>query len=223
MAVFAGLHAVVDRLVGELTACRAPAAGDSGPGEGAAAGGDPAARAKRAAHLSLLKGVEACTQGDPVTGVARFQEAFIQFREIGETEKASLAQKVVSLLFDRIDDERQARAAYAKARSLLEQAGMKDEAARVLVFAGDYEVARRCFPDGFRHYKAAISLCHGEGFHEIEADAQFHYARAEVSRGRLAEGRKLLAQASAAAERSEDAGLIERVREQSSDLLRSAR
>ncbi len=196
-------------------------------GRGAPAAEDAAEAARQAqaealvrqAHVALLDGAKACAAQEYVAGMHAFQQAFIAFTQAGHRDDASLTQKIIGLLFIHIKDDDQVRRACVNARGALEAAGMRDEAARILMFLGDFESDRGEFKSAAQAFKTAVHLCRTITYVDGEVDSLCRYGVSEAKRGKPAEARNLMGQAKAAAERHKRGDLIEHVDGQAEQIV----
>lgn len=174
---------------------------------------------ERKAHMALLEGVKACTTNRYVDAMDSFQAAFIAFLRAENKEDASLTQKVIGLLLIHIKDDNQVRQACMNARAALEQEGLRDEAARILMFLGDFETDRDEFRNAANAYKSAVHLCRTVQYVDGEVDSLCRYGLSEAKRGKPADARNLMGQAKAAAERHNRDDLVEHIEQQSEQVI----
>ncbi len=162
----------------------------------------------RKAHWHLLEGAKSLTARENILAMDSFQSAFIAFRDAEDLDNASLAQKVVSLLFIYMKDPNDVRQACINARSLLENSGMRDEAARVLMHLGDFEVGIKDFKRADSAYKVALNLSRAAGDHDAEVDCLCRHGMSYARRCDSGEARTLITMARTIAERHERQDLI---------------
>lgn len=179
----------------------------------------PESTVERAAYLALLEGARACTAGDHIAAMDAFQRSLVAFLQADARDDAALVQKIIGLLFMQIKDPDTVRTACANARMTLEQAGLRDEAVRVLAFLGDFETRTEAFREATNAYRAALSLVRAMGDVDGEVDVLCRYAASQTAWGRPSEGRSFLGQALKAAKEAERDDLVALVETRAAHIL----
>lgn len=149
----------------------------------------------RLAVKSLLEGLNACQGGDYRGAFDSFQAAFIAYIRADDRRSASLVQKTISLVLEKIDNPAKVRAARRNAVRMLRQAGLHDEEVRALFFLADFEAKQRDFKEAYRTYEQSLTLADSLGYFEGEAECLCRYARALKLHGRVKEFKRRLSQA----------------------------
>jgi tetratricopeptide (TPR) repeat protein len=156
------------------------------------------------AAAALLKGLEACKNDSPQIAYEAFQRAFICYLQADDRRAASLVQKTISLVLQRIQNPAKVRLALKNALRMLEIAGLKDEEARALFFLGDFEAKQRAFKDAYFYYDESLKLSREIGYPAGEAECLCRYARALGWHGRIKEVSRRLDEAAEVAKGSGD-------------------
>ena len=164
------------------------------------AGPEPGLEAVQA----LLKGLEACKNDDPQIAYEAFQRAFICYIQADDRRAASLVQKTISLVLQRIQNPAKVRLALRNALRMLQIAGLKDEEARALFFMADHEAKQREFKEAYGLYEESLKVSRELGYAAGEAECLCRYARALGWHGRIKEVSRRLDEAAEVAKQSGD-------------------
>ncbi len=162
----------------------------------------------RYATKCLLLGLEACQRDDARRAFDTFHEAFIAYMQAGDRKAASLMQKTIGLVIQKIDSPAKVRAAHKHAYRMLQQAGLRDEEARSLFLLADFEAEQAAYKDAYALYEDSLRLSRSIGYVAGEAECQCHYAWAQRGHGKVQEAQRRILEARKLAKDSGDEALI---------------
>lgn len=169
------------------------------------------AERRRYATQCMLLGLEACRRCDARRAFDTFHEAFVAFQQTGDRRAASLMQKAVGLVAQKIETPAKVRAAFIQARSLLQQAGLRDEEARTLFLLADFEGQQAAFGEAYALYEDSLRLCRSIDYVVGEVECLCRYGWTLKEHGRLDDAKRRILEARKTAQERGDEALIARV------------
>jgi len=157
---------------------------------------------KRTATAALLRGVVACQKSDTKTAFEEFQRAFIGYCQAEDRRSSALVQKTIGLLILKVNNPAKVRMALKSAQRMLRQAGLRDEEARALFFAADFEARQQAYRTAYHLYDESVRLSNDIAYTLGEVEGLCRYAMTEALRGRNKEVDRRLEEAVEAAKMS---------------------
>ncbi len=199
-----GLSGIADALKGLL------ASKDREPEVVVAAPSAEEIRAERLRYASkcLLIGLEACQRDDARRAFDTFHEAFIAYMQAGDRKAASLMQKTIGLVIQKIDSPVKVRAAHKHAYRMLQQAGLRDEESRSLFLLADFEASQAAYKDAYALYEDSLRLSRSIDYKAGEAECLCRYGWALRGHGKVQEAQKRIVEARQVAKESGDEAIM---------------
>lgn len=149
----------------------------------------------RYASKCLLLGLEACQRDDARRAFDTFHEAFVAYLQAGDRKAASLVQKTIGLVIQKIDSPAKVRAALKHAWRMLQQAGLRDEEARALFLLADFEAGQAAYKDAYALYEDSLRLSRSIGYVAGEVECLCRYAWTQRGHGKLQEAQRRMVEA----------------------------
>jgi tetratricopeptide (TPR) repeat protein len=162
----------------------------------------------RYATKCLLIGLEACQRDDSRRAFDTFHEAFIAYLQAGDRKSASLMQKTIGLIIQKIDSPTKVRAALKHAYRMLQQAGLRDEEARSLFLLADYEASQAAYKDAYALYEDSLRLSRSIDYKAGEVECLCRYGWSLKGHGKIQEAQKRLLEARQVAKDAMDDDLM---------------
>ena len=166
------------------------------------------AAAAKAARQMLFDGVEFCQNGKIKDAVDVFQDAYLAYVKISDRRSAALCMKILSLLFTAMKDPDFVKRAFQRAEKQLSQAGLRDEAARMIMLrarfeAGeserfykmrDFKTAKEVYKTAVTSYKQSRRAFGTLGLLEGEAEVALEHASLDISKADKCSAAKLVSE-----------------------------
>jgi tetratricopeptide (TPR) repeat protein len=162
----------------------------------------------RYAAKCLLLGLEACQRDDARRAFDTFHEAFIAYLQAGDRKAASLMQKTIGLVIQKIDSPTKVRAALKHAYRMLQQAGLRDEEARSLFLLADFEASQAAYKDAYALYEDSLRLAKSIDYKAGEVECLCRYAWTLRGHGKIQEAQRRLVEARQIAKDAMDDALM---------------
>lgn len=166
------------------------------------------AQHQRYAAQCLLIGLQACQRDDARRAFDTFHEAFVAYLQAGDRKAASLVQKTIGLIIQKIDSPAKVRAALKHAYRMLQQAGLRDEEARSLFLLADFEASQAAYKDAYALYEDSLRLSRSIAYAAGEVECLCRYAWALRGHGKIQESQRRLLEAHQVAKDAMDDDLI---------------
>jgi tetratricopeptide (TPR) repeat protein len=158
----------------------------------------------RYAAKCLLLGLEACQRDDARRAFDTFHDAFIAYLQAGDRKAASLVQKTIGLVTQKIDSASKVRAALKHAYRMLQQAGLHDEEARALFLLADFEARQAAYKDAYAYYEDSLRLSRSIQYAAGEAECLCRLGWTLRGHGKVKESERRILEAKKVARKSCD-------------------
>lgn len=163
---------------------------------------------RRYAAQCMLLGLQACRRHEARRAFDNFHEAFVAFQQAGDRRSASLMKKAIGLVAQKIETPAKVRAAFAQARAMLQQAGLRDEEARALFLHADFEARQAAWNEAYALYEDSLQISRSIDYVVGEVECLCRYGWTLKAHGRVDDAKRRILEARKAAQERGDERLI---------------